>query len=361
MHLTVLNVAYPFAPVGRNAVGGAEQVLTQLDAALTRAKHDSVVIACEGSTTEGILLAMPKPAEPVNDAVRKTVYQNYRAAMQQLLKRWRFDVIHMHGVDFFNYLPPTGAPVLATLHLPPKWYPPQAFQLERPHTYLHCVSESQRRDCPSGVALLPIVENGVPDEMFSQAHAKREFAMALGRICPEKGFHIALDAAKHAEIPMLLAGEVFGYPAHQSYFQHQIEPRLDDSRRFVGPIGMTRKRRLLSAARCLLVPSLVPETSSLVTMEALACGTPVIAFASGALAEIVEHGRTGFLVENADEMAEAIRVVDSINPEICRQAARERFSMRRTIQNYFALYERLAGEMVQLERAVDAQETSFAA
>ncbi|HEY9510578.1 MAG TPA: glycosyltransferase family 4 protein [Verrucomicrobiae bacterium] len=359
MNLTVLNVAYPFAPTGPNAVGGAEQVVAQLDLALTRAGHDSVVIASEGSVAEGILVSMPKTPGRLDEAARQRVYEHYRNAIHELTKRWRFDVIHMHGVDFHEYLPPTGIPVLVTLHLPPHWYSPNIFKLDRPHTYFHCVSETQRRACPPCANLLPVVENGVPDEMFSRGHAKRDFTMALGRICPEKGFHIALDAAKNASVPMVLAGEVFRYETHQNYFEQQIAPRLDHARRFVGPVGLRRKRRLLSGARCLLVPSLVPETSSLVAMESLACGTPVVAFASGALADIVEHGQTGFLVENEREMAEAIRAVDVIDPDVCRQSARERFSMTRTIDNYFTIYQQLAGEMTQMEIAADMQERSL--
>ncbi len=359
--LTVLNIAYPFAPVGPYAVGGAEQVLMQLDTALTRAGHDSVVMASEGSVAEGILISMPKPAGRLDETARKRIHENYRDAIAQLLKRWRFDVIHMHGLDFHEYLPPCGVPTLVTLHLPPHWYSPHIFEMSRPNTYFHCVSETQRRACPPCSNLLPVVENGVAEEMFSAHHAKRGFAMSLGRICPEKGFHLALDAAKHAAVPMLLAGEVFGYDAHDNYFRQQIAPRLDEARRYVGPVGWKRKRRLLAGARCLLAPSLMPETSSLVAMEALACGTPVVAFPSGALSDIVEHGQTGFLVENENEMAEAICTVDMIDPNACRQSARERFSMRRTVENYFAIYQRLAEEMVQIETQAGQREAGFIA
>jgi glycosyltransferase involved in cell wall biosynthesis len=229
-----------------------------------------------------------------------------------------------------------------TLHLPPEWYPPAIFELERPRTFLHCVSAAQRARCPKGVRLLPDVPNGVALDALAARHAKRRFALALGRICPEKGFHIALDAAKRAGVPLLLAGQTFPYEAHETYFAREIAPRLDRSRRFLGPIELVRKRRLLTAAQCLLLPSLAPETSSLVAMEALACGTPVVAFRAGALPEIVEHGRTGFLVDDEGAMTDAIHAATRIDPEFCRAAARQRFSLDHTIERYFARYRVLA-------------------
>src|SRR6185437_12674942 len=113
--------------------------------------------------------------------------------------------------------------------------------------------------------------------------------------------------------PLLIAGQVFPYPYHQHYFEAQIRPRLGRGARFLGPVGFARKRRLLSAARCLLVPSLVAETGSLVAMEALACGTPVVAFPAGALAEIVAPEVTGYVVNNTREMADAITMAESID------------------------------------------------
>jgi glycosyltransferase involved in cell wall biosynthesis len=344
LSLTVLSVAYPLAPVGTGAVGGAEQILTYLDRALVRAGHRSLVVAAEGSETAGLLIPTPAPSGVITDEAKAWIQGEHRRNIERALNRWPVDVVHLHGIDFYDYLPPAGVSALVTLHLPPDWYPPQAFDLRRPHTYLHCVSASQRRRCPPGVDLLPEIENGVPLDELIARHAKRNFAFTLGRICPEKNFHTALDAGKRAGVPVLLAGEVFRYEWHEQYFRNEILPRLDGERRFVGPVGLARKRRLLTAARCLLQPSVAPETSSLVAIEALACGTPVIAFPSGALPEIVEHGVTGFIVNGMEEMADAIHAAGEIDPEACREAACARFSLDRMVMRYFDLYHQLAAQ-----------------
>jgi glycosyltransferase involved in cell wall biosynthesis len=198
--------------------------------------------------------------------------------------------------------------------------------------------------------LQPPIENGVAVEAFGRIHAKRAFALTLGRICPEKGFHFALDAAIKANLPLLVCGELFRYEAHERYFFQEIAPRLDRKRRFIGRVGFKRKRRLLAAARCLLVPSVVPETSSLVSMEALACGTPVVAFRAGALQEIIDDGKTGFLVDTVDQMADAIAAADRIDPETCRATARSRFSVKRMTAQYLKLYDRLARECRETRR-----------
>lgn len=343
MSLTVLSIAYPFAPVGADAAGGAEQVLHQLDRGLMRAGHRSIVIACAGSEVSGTLLAVPRPSAAIGDAERHEAHAACRRHIADALARWPVDIVHCHGADFAHYLPPPGVAVLATLHLPPGWYPRAVFRLTRPRTYLNCVSATQHRACPPGsVALLPM-GNGVPVDAFAAPQAKRRFALALGRVCPEKGFHLALDAARRNGSPLLLAGPVFGYAAHERYFRSYIVPRLDRARRFLGPVDFSRKRRLLAAAGCLLVASVVPETSSLVAMEALACGTPVVAFPVGALPEIIDHGRTGFLVRDVQEMADAIDAAARLPPEACREAAGGRFSATAMVARYLALYQALAG------------------
>jgi glycosyltransferase involved in cell wall biosynthesis len=143
-------------------------------------------------------------------------------------------------------------------------------------------------------------------------------------------------------IPLVLAGQVFAYEAHQQYFETMIRPRLAGMHRFIGPVGQLRKNDLLAGARCVLVPSLVDETSSLVAMEALACGTPVVAFRRGALVEIVEDGCTGFLVDSPAQMAQAILAAGQLSSNLCRERAERNFSAARMIREYFSLYESLA-------------------
>jgi glycosyltransferase involved in cell wall biosynthesis len=339
--LTILNVAYPFAPVGPGAVGGAEQILYQIDRALVAAGHRSIVIASEGSQTAGVLLPTPRVNGIIGGDHAETARKRHRHAIVAALARWPIDLIHLHGVDFYSYMPPPGVPALATLHLPIGWYPKEALQPARSNTWLHCVSRSQHEDQASNPQLLAPIENGVPASLFLSRHAKRRFALMLGRICPEKGVHHAIGAAKRAGVPLLIAGEVFPYAAHQRYFREEVEPRLDRWRRFIGPAGLQRKRRLLAAAQCLLVPSLAAETSCLVAREAMASGTPVVAFARGALTGLVEHGRTGFLVQDETQMTEAIGKAALLDRDHCRQAAQMHSSLERMIQQYFHVYQRL--------------------
>ena len=340
--LNVVNVAYPFAPIGPDAVGGAEQVLSAIDHALVASGHHSIVVACEGSEVTGTLVPVPRPPKrDIDGAARSTTHAAMRDAVASAAAM--ADLVHLHGIDFHAYLPPAEKSALVTLHLPVPWYPQDALRPLRSDTWFNCVSRSQQDTCPPGVNLVPAIANGVPVQDLSRnRHACRGYALMLGRICPEKGQHLALEAARRARVSLLIAGEVFPYAEHRAYFDECVRPLLDDRRRYLGPIGFVRKRRLLSAARCLLVPSLCPETSSLTAMEALACGTPVIAFRAGALPENVEHGRTGLLVENVDQMADAMHAVTALDRSLCRTTAIERFSVQRMTDTYLALYQRLS-------------------
>lgn len=338
-----MSVAYPLARVSPDSAGGAEQVLSALDRALVAAGHRSIVVAPEGSRVAGRLAAIPWRDGVLDDDAKLSAQAANRAAIGRVLERDGVDVVHLHGIDFDRYLPAPGPAALATLHLPPDWYPPEALRPARPRTWLNCVSAAQHAACPPSSNLAAPIENGVPVGRLAARHAKRGFALFLGRICPEKGVHLALQAAHRARVPLIVAGEVYPYAAHRDYFDAEVRPLLDARRRYVGPVGFARKRRLLTAARCLLVPSLAAETSSLVVREAAACGTAVVAFPRGAIPDAVAEGRTGFLVADVDAMAGAIRRASAIRLDDCRALARERFDEGTMVARYLALYARLAG------------------
>ena len=340
--LTVLNIAHPLAPVGTDAVGGAEQVLAAIDEHLVARGHRSIVIASERSKIAGELVGLPALEEALDHATWLAAHDACRAAMRRTLARERIDVIHLHGSDFHAYLPPPGPPVLATLHMPIAWYPGHVFEIARPRTFVHCVSRTQQRDAAAGANLLDPIENGVDLERLRPAATRGDHVLVLGRICPEKAPHLALDAATAANVPLVLAGTVFGFAEHQRYFRDQIEPRLRPPHRFVGPVAGAAKTRLLAEARCVIVPTVIGETSSLVAMEALACGTPVIGFRRGALAELVEDGRTGQLVDHPDQLAAAIAAWPRYDRARCRELAEQRCSQRRMCERYVARYAELA-------------------
>jgi glycosyltransferase involved in cell wall biosynthesis len=341
MPLTVLNIAFPFAPVGDNAVGGAEQILSDLDGALTAAGHTSLVVACEGSQPSGKLFSFPAVDHQCVDMVQ--------GAVERALAEYRVDLIHMHGFDFYKYTLPPEIPTLVTLHLPPCWYPQTIWSSFQDRVQFQCVSEAQRQSYLPALNDAPVVENGVALPPFRQGTHRGNFALVLGRVCPEKNAHAALEAGTLSGTSVFIGGHVFPYPEHRQYFHEEIEPLLNGSaagiqHRFLGLLTPVRRQEILAQAKCLLHPTLAPETSSLVAMEAMAAGTPVIAYRSGALPEIVEDGVTGFLVNSVEEMAAAIRKVDAIDPEACRATAERRFSKERMVQDYFRLYRSLLGK-----------------
>lgn len=340
--LTILSVAYPLARVGSDAVGGAEQVLSMLDAAIVKAGHRSIVVACEGSRTEGELIAVRVRRRPLDFRAVALARVRCRRAIAQVLQSRRVDVVHMHGVDYDSYLPPGRVPVLATLHCPLEWYTAAALSPIRPATYLNAVSRDQHLRLAPNPCILEPIENGVAIDAAAGRYRRRSFTLMLTRIAPDKGVHLALEAARAAGMPLLLAGEVFPYPEHLRYFAHRVEPLLDRERRYIGPVGPTAKRRLLGMAHSLLVCSQVPETSSLVAREALAAGAPVVAIRRGAMAEVVEDGRTGFLVNDVNGLAAALARVDALDRKACRRVARERFDAAAMTRSYLQVYHRLA-------------------
>jgi glycosyltransferase involved in cell wall biosynthesis len=344
MRLTVLSVAFPFAPIGPEAVGGAERILTCLDEALTAAGHVSLVVACEGSRPAGTLFPVPLPEGDLSEeADGNACVRSCQAAIDRALATHRVDVIHLHGMEIDQYVLPETVPVVVTLHLPIACYRAAVWTSHPGHIQFSCVSESQRRSCPPGLHGCNVIENGVALPYPREAPLRQEFALVMGRICPEKNAHAALEAGALAGVPVVIAGRAFPYREHQRYLRDKIEPLLNRDHSgirhtFLGPVSLGQQQRLMTQARCLLHPTLAPETSSLVAMEALAAGTPVISYRSGALPEIVEDNVTGFLVNDVGEMDEAMHKIHTISRDACRRIAGGRFNLERMVREYFDLY-----------------------
>lgn len=329
--MLVLSVAYPLFPVSAESAGGAEQILYSVERGLVAAGHRSLVVSAPGSSVSGHLLAGARARAIITDQDQSDAQKQHQAQIESVLRGYSVDLVHYHGLDFSNYAPDTDVPAIATLHLPPGWYAPEAFQTK--NVEFVCVSRSQHAALPAGVRAT-VIGNGV-DPIGMASDSRREDLLWLGRICPEKGPDIALRVAHRLGIGLTVAGPVHGFAFHQQYFQEQVRPLLDDRRVYIGPVARPDKIRLVQQARAVLIPSLAPETSSLVAMEAITAGTPVVAFRSGALPEVIENGVTGFVVSDEAAMAEAVLHVNELQPRPSL------FSAERMVNEYIALYERV--------------------
>ena len=336
--MNVLSVAYPLFPVSADSAGGAEQVVFLLDRGLAARGHDSIVIAATGSEVSGELLETPAPAGEITDAIREGAQRVHAKTIARALEQFPVDLIHFHGLDFVSYIPATAIRKLATLHLPLDWYPQSIF--ERSDVRPCCVSQTQARTSANGLQL-PVVPNGIDVARYRADETRDDYLLWLGRICREKGTDIALRVAHRLDLPLVVAGPVHAFAYHRAYFAEHVEPLLDAKRRYLGPVAIHQKIDLLARARCVLIPSLAAETGSLVAMEAIVSGAPAVAFRSGALPEIVEHGLTGLIVDSEEQMAQAVSRIDAISPAVCRDHALRRFDCARMVAQYIKLYEQL--------------------
>jgi glycosyltransferase involved in cell wall biosynthesis len=249
-----------------------------------------------------------------------------------------FDLIHDHcGFTGFAMADRIATPLLHTLHGP---FDDDTFEFYRRHAakaVAVAISASQARAAPEPLRVVAVVPNPTDVEAWPFSAVKDDFLLWVGRIVPEKGPQRAIAAARAAGVRLVLAGPV--QPGQEAFFREQIAPWVDDDRvQYAGEIGGAVKQRLFMSARALLMPIRWPEPFGMVMVEALSAGTPVIAFAEGAAPEIVDDGTTGYLVADEAAMATAITRVHRLDPRVCREQARRRFSKERVAASYEAAY-----------------------
>lgn len=356
--MRILYIAYPLLTVSEQSAGGAEQMLWTLEREMTQRGVRTTVAASAGSRVSGELFSTGDACTQQDDFERRNREHQDKIVefVRQRAREGRpFDLVHDKSGSFWPRAAEIDVAVLATLHLPRTFYPPELFQGVPRNVRFNCVSESQARSFSALGQMTGVVPNGIALERFQRGDERRNGLLWLGRICEEKAPHLALEIAARAGEAITLAGQVYPFSYHQQYFAREIAPRLRPSTPKPGVLGTPRrmtnanwiespsdslKRKLLREARAVLITSQVDETSSLVAMEAAASGTPVIAFRRGALAEVVQEGVTGFLVESVEEAVLALRRTERIIPADCVRHAQGNFSGSRMADGYAALYAR---------------------
>lgn len=354
MKASILYIAYPLLPVTDESCGGAEQMLALMERRMFERGWDTCLAAADGSRPAGRLWSTGEPANAVDRLEERQQEQDSRILSLLQSEFATFDLIHDKSGNFWRHASKLDLPLLATLHLPRDFYDERLFRNIAPNVFFNCVSQSQARSFEDLPNMLGVIENGIEIERYPLTVPKHDFLLCLGRICEEKGTHIALDVAEEAGLPIIIAGQVYPFSYHQEYFKREIEPRIWRSRgraRLLDKLSTAQKIYLLRHARALLLPTSAEETSSLVSMEAMACGTPVVAFRRGAVPEIVEHGRTGWLVDDARQMLDAVAAVKEIDSRSCRARVEQLYYADKMADDYEELYRSVLTRAMPAARA----------
>ena len=320
--------------------GGTERVVSWLTEELVRLGHDVTLFASGDSVTRGKLEPIVPRALRLAGIHNSTTY-NIIMMDRVAARQAEFDVLHFH-IDFFHYplFRRMAHKTLTTLHgrqdLPelPDIY--RAF----PHMPLVSISNHQRRAVPP-VNWRGTVYHGMPESLLKEDRGEGGYLAYLGRICPEKGILPAIEIARRACLPLKVAAKVD--PVDRDYFEKRVKPVMEQSPHvdFIGEIGDAQKPAFLGRARALLFPISWPEPFGLVMIESMACGTPVIAFNSGSVPEIMDDGLTGFVVEDVDEAVAAVAKLDRLFRPSIRSRFEERFSARAMARDYVRIYREL--------------------
>jgi glycosyltransferase involved in cell wall biosynthesis len=340
--LRIAMLAPPWIPVPPPGYGGIEFVVALLCDALVDQDHRVELLCAPGSRSKASvrpLLDAPHP-ESIERAVFEAdhVARAFAAVDAAAEAGEPFDLVHDHsGYTALAMADRLATPLVHTVHGPFDNDTMPFYGYHGAKGSLVCISNAQARAAPAGADVAAVVPNPIDVDCWPVGYRKEDYLLWVGRIVPEKGPHRAIKVARAVRRPLVLAGPV--QPRFERFFATEVEPHIDGSAvRYVGEVGGVRKQRLFADAFAFLMPIRWPEPFGMVIVEALAAGTPVLAFAHGAAPEIIQDGVNGFLVEDEEEMIAAVEKAAAIDPARCRQAAAERYAPDRVALGYEAVY-----------------------
>ena len=337
-------LAPPWITVPPPGYGGIEAVVDLLCEELVRRGHDVTLFAAPGSRSAARVRSVLDAAHP--DAIGSSLHESDHVAgafdvIDEAAGRGApFDVVHDHsGFTALAMSSRVSAPVVHTLHGSLLGAMARFYGRHAHKAHLVAISRSQDEHLPAGVHAAAVVPNPIAVDRWPLSTQKDDYLLWIGRMDPVKGAHRAIEAARIAGRPLVLAGPV--QTGQADYFRERIEPHIDGTRvRYVGEVTGAAKQHLYARASAVLMPIRWDEPFGMVMIEALACGTPVIAFPEGAAREIVVDGHNGMLVADETEMARATAHLADINPDACRESVRARYDIAIIADGYEAVYRR---------------------
>jgi len=331
--------------------GGTERVVSYLTEELVAQGHEVTLFASGDSVTSARLEPVWPRALRLDPAIRDPIAPHMLLMEAARRKADDFDVMHFH-MDYwpFSMFGRQRTPFVTTMHGRLDLSELQPVFNAFPHVPIVSISDAQRRPLPQA-RYIATVHHGLPEKLLTPVPAKQEYLAFLGRIAPEKGPDKAIRIARACGIPLKIAAKVDR--VDQVYFDTIIKPMLAEGGvEMIGEINDAQKPDFLSGAIGLLMPIDWPEPFGLVMIEAMACGTPVIAFNRGSAPEIVEPGLTGFVVEDEMGAIAAVSKLGGLSRQKVRKQFEARFTARRMAEDYLNIYRRLAGEDRSVLRAV---------
>ena len=325
--------------------GGTERVVSYLTESLVQLGHDVTLFASGDSETRARLVPICRQALRLDPHCENPVPYEILALEAVIREADDFDVIHFH--EDCLHLPWTrrlGCATVTTMHGRLDLRDLVPLYREYTDAPLVSISEAQRRPMPRA-NWRATVSHGLPDDLYRFHPEPGGYLAFLGRICPEKRVDRAIAIAQRSGMELKIAAKVDA--ADKEYFETEIRHLLDDPLvDFIGEIGDGEKEAFLGGAAALLMPIDWPEPFGLVVIEAMACGTPVIAFPFGSMPELVEPGVNGALVESVDEAIAAVEALAAFDRRMCRHSFEERFTAPRMAKNYVRVYQELVEEAV---------------